>query len=418
MINNPWRGLASYKDPEFTDSKYLFCGRDKATNELSNLIGNNLCVTLYGQTGIGKTSLLKAGIFPRLRENDYIPFITRLSSCKECDTFAYYITNKLEQYILSINGGRIEKCLETENSYDQSDYLWEYFATRKFYSCDKEIFPVIVIDQFEENFYLQPEKTECLLQQVHSLIDDNKVYPKEYHDDTNFRFVLSIREDNLYLLEDCLDRYRLSELKSNRYRLNYLSTDEATQIIAIPGDKILPDNEVERERIISKILDLVRNNNHGKINTLILSLVCSQLYTLMVENKKNTIDLYDIPQDANNLLTNFYLSATSKTYQHKIEELLIDEEGRRKQISVERISKEIPIWENLMQGSYRILQQSNGMVEIVHDMLAHTIWMFKRNRNGRYNIILNSICLILIWVMLVLCMLVAYLSGENARLLS
>ena len=34
MIQNPWKGLAPYREPKDTDeSSYLFCGRDKAARE-------------------------------------------------------------------------------------------------------------------------------------------------------------------------------------------------------------------------------------------------------------------------------------------------------------------------------------------------------------------------------------------------
>ena len=54
---NPWRGLAAYTEPKSTDKySYKFCGRERETKELSYLVSNNLCVTMYGATGIGKTS--------------------------------------------------------------------------------------------------------------------------------------------------------------------------------------------------------------------------------------------------------------------------------------------------------------------------------------------------------------------------
>lgn len=51
---NPWRGLQSYTDPEKTVDTYSFCGRESAVNSIFALIDNNLVVTMYGKTGIGK----------------------------------------------------------------------------------------------------------------------------------------------------------------------------------------------------------------------------------------------------------------------------------------------------------------------------------------------------------------------------
>ena len=55
---NPWAGLASYEDPKTARQKLKFCGRDDDSYDLARLIMGNVFVTLYGKSGIGKTSLL------------------------------------------------------------------------------------------------------------------------------------------------------------------------------------------------------------------------------------------------------------------------------------------------------------------------------------------------------------------------
>ncbi len=52
--------LAAYEEQD----KDIFYGREKEQDEFTALVKNNLYVTLYGRTGIGKTSFLKAGVFP------------------------------------------------------------------------------------------------------------------------------------------------------------------------------------------------------------------------------------------------------------------------------------------------------------------------------------------------------------------
>ena len=69
---NPWPGLASY------NSSYQFCGRNGSSADLLNMIENYEFVTLYGKTGVGKTSLLKAGVFPILENSGYVPVYIRL----------------------------------------------------------------------------------------------------------------------------------------------------------------------------------------------------------------------------------------------------------------------------------------------------------------------------------------------------
>ena len=61
--DNPWPGLESYDEA----SAEYFRGRTAETEELLSLIRRAPLAVLYGQSGLGKTSLLQAGVFPALR---------------------------------------------------------------------------------------------------------------------------------------------------------------------------------------------------------------------------------------------------------------------------------------------------------------------------------------------------------------
>ena len=69
---NPWLGLKSY-----SEGKRLY-GRDSDIDDLSQKIIYNTQTVIYGKSGIGKSSLLKAGIFPILRRNGFFPVYVRL----------------------------------------------------------------------------------------------------------------------------------------------------------------------------------------------------------------------------------------------------------------------------------------------------------------------------------------------------
>lgn len=66
---NPWLGLKSY-----SEGKRLY-GRDSDIDDLSQKIIYNTQTVIYGKSGIGKSSLLKAGIFPILRRNGFSPYM-------------------------------------------------------------------------------------------------------------------------------------------------------------------------------------------------------------------------------------------------------------------------------------------------------------------------------------------------------
>ena len=71
---NPWLGLFSYSEATLA----YFHGRDEETAELARRVQRKLLTVLFGQSGLGKTSLLRAGIVPRLRAAGYCPIYVRI----------------------------------------------------------------------------------------------------------------------------------------------------------------------------------------------------------------------------------------------------------------------------------------------------------------------------------------------------
>ena len=424
MIQNPWRGLASYREPMPDDIyRYKFCGRSAATRDLTRLIDNKLFVTLYGRTGVGKTSLLEAGIFPELRTRGYLPFSVRLGLCDmmEVSCFAEYIVKLLEREIPDIRTTTDAEIVPFSDGRLNADYLWEYFATRRFYVEDREVYPVIVLDQFEENLINRRKEARVLLQQLYSLIDDNKLFPEGYHSDTIFRVVVSIREDDLYRLEDCIDDLHLTDFKFNRYRLVQLSESEAHEVVAVPGAGLLPEDEEVKEKVISGIIKLVKEGNDGNINTLSLSLVCSVLFEKMIRSGRSVIGLEDIYELGPNPLTDFYLSVSDRLPGDAVEFIenrLVDSEGRRNAVTEKEIGDHFREWKEFLNGPGRILQRANGKVEVVHDMLAKAIYEVKLGREKKKKSRTLQVSVVIGTVLMLVCAAfstVYDISGEDDR---
>lgn len=81
--NNPWMGLASY---DVKDS-HLFFGRERELEMIFKLLNKSLSTVIYGESGVGKTSFIRAGLFPRLSENSYLPVWIRLEHHRDVDYF-------------------------------------------------------------------------------------------------------------------------------------------------------------------------------------------------------------------------------------------------------------------------------------------------------------------------------------------
>ncbi|WP_326583172.1 hypothetical protein OG889_31900 [Streptomyces sp. NBC_00481] len=62
----PYRGLARFE----TDDSGLFFGRDRLTADLVDLVRRRRFAAVFGPSGIGKSSLLRAGLIPVLRESE------------------------------------------------------------------------------------------------------------------------------------------------------------------------------------------------------------------------------------------------------------------------------------------------------------------------------------------------------------
>lgn len=396
---SPWRGLASYEDPNIAKHDYKFCGRDTESLEVAKLVDNNLFVTVYGRTGVGKTSLLNAGVFPILRNIDYYPIYVRLSYGAENGDYAKTIIKAIEKSGLFIES--LFKYNDKTNDNKESKQitiLWQYFCTHKFKineTTTEYVFPVIVLDQFEEIFFQKREQAKILLQQIYYLLSDNLIVPEGWSTETNYRFVASIREDNLYLLEDVIDELALPVFKENRYRLRAMSSENAKEAILTPGVSCLKKGE---ETEIAKKIIQNATEKDGSISSLILSLLCNLIWKRAEQkNKENpVITKEDVPDDkesTDTILTEFYLSHTTKKQRSIIEQHYLTEDGHRKSSSVE-----IPNVNKLTASDSRIIREVGAerekSFELTHDRIAKVAYRQKRKKEDNKARILTSVILI------------------------
>ena len=71
---HPWLGLASFTE----EARGYFYGREDEVAELARRVQRKLLTVLFGMSGLGKTSILRAGLVPRLREQGYCPIYVRV----------------------------------------------------------------------------------------------------------------------------------------------------------------------------------------------------------------------------------------------------------------------------------------------------------------------------------------------------
>ena len=415
---NPWRGLASYEEPKNDGNDYDFCGRDEETLDVVRLIESNLFVTLYGSSGIGKTSLLRAGVIPILRRKDYFPLYVRLSQEPQEISYAEAIVRKLQGSGLTEEKGTVTKHPDGNDRL----YLWNYFATTRFLNNKCEVYPVIILDQFEEVFREGDKaKAELLLKQIYLLLNDELEMPDEEgcSSDTNYRFVASIREDFLFVLEDSIDKYSLDLYKNNRYRLRPMKLEQARKEVVLGLGKDCIE-ESNKNDIAKEITGLADPNKKGVIDTLLLSLVCARTYDKKVGEKITMDDLFRIWKDKEgewieNVMEVYYQDAIKGLTDNKIRyihEYFIYGDGTRKPVSSEEVKRVFgDDYLRLIEGEKQLLHDAGqGQLELLHDQLGVAVYedkkVFeekeKRKRLWHSIVIFSSIAVVLILIFTIL----------------
>ena len=88
-------GLQSYTEAQSD----IFYGRDEEIDRLTNLVKANTLTIVFGKSGTGKTSLLNAGVFPRVRKDYCLPFRIRLEFNEDSPDLVTQIKNILKSEI-------------------------------------------------------------------------------------------------------------------------------------------------------------------------------------------------------------------------------------------------------------------------------------------------------------------------------
>src|SRR5262245_29800704 len=76
-LHTRYPGAQPFSDDEI--SRKTFFGREKESVDLANNILANRLVVVYAKSGLGKTSLLNAGVAPLLKKEHCLPLIVRVN---------------------------------------------------------------------------------------------------------------------------------------------------------------------------------------------------------------------------------------------------------------------------------------------------------------------------------------------------
>ena len=400
--DNPWPGLASFTE----DARGFFFGREKETDELSRLVRRQTLTVLFGQSGLGKSSLLQAGVFPLLREADFLPLYLRLDHDPASPPLAEQVKAAL------VEAFKIAGADAPAPRADES--LWEYFHRKDidiWSAKNRLLTPVLAFDQFEEVFTLgrasesARERSRVFLAELACLVENRApvaVQEKLDHgelDPGRFNFtkpscqvILSLREDFLPDLEGL--KHEMPALVHNRLRLKKLSGTQALEIVTKPAPHLLAEGVAER------IVEFVAGARGGSAERLaeldveppLLSVICRELNERRraLGQDKITADL--VSGNRREILHDFYERSVRdlpEAMREFIEDHLLTKSGFRDNLALETALEHPGVTRPLLDAlvSRRLVRLEDRLgiqrVELTHDVLADVIRAARDTRQQR-----------------------------------
>ncbi|MFO0908574.1 MAG: DUF2610 domain-containing protein [Isosphaeraceae bacterium] len=399
---NPWPGLVAFSE----DLQAYFHGRDDEAEELLRRVDRWPLTVLFGQSGLGKSSLLQAGLFPRLRAAGYLPVTIRLDH----DADAPSLT---EQVIATVSRALVDAGGTCEASTEPGESLWEFFHRRTLQlrmPSGEPARPVLVFDQFEELFSIGQVNDAARERAAHFVdeladfvenrapeslerrLDDQPELARAFlFGDRGDRVLISLREDYLPALESL--RSSMPSIAENRMRLTRMNGERALDAVTRPGGSLIPA-EVARE-VVRFVAGGRRDGPELarlEVEPSLLSLVCREL-----NNRRLALGLPQITADLlegsrERILQDFYdrcLADQPPALRVFVEDELVTDSGLRENLALERVIKRLVLdgvnptaIDELVQRRLIHIEDRLDIqrVELTHDILTSVV---KKSRDER-----------------------------------
>ncbi|MDB6084911.1 MAG: hypothetical protein JWN43_2792 [Gammaproteobacteria bacterium] len=345
---NPWLGLASFTE----ETREYFYGRDEEVAELARRVQRKLLTVLFGQSGLGKTSILSAGLVPRLRSQGYCPVYVRVDYAKETLEPA----DQIKQAIARA-ARRSGEWTQAGVAVD-GESLWEFLHHRDDVLRDESgatLIPLIIFDQFEEIFTLAQTddfgraRAARFIADLADLVENRP--PKELEakleaDESaaerfdfargDYRVLIALREDYLAPLEGL--KGAMPSITQNRLRLAPMTGKQALVAVTRPGKRLVS------EEVAAAIVRFVAGGaelTNAEVEPSLLSLICRELNDTRIAQQRSEISLDLLAGSHESILGNFYersLADQPPAVRRIIEDELLTTSGFRENVAEERLA--------------------------------------------------------------------------------
>jgi hypothetical protein len=420
----------------------IFFGRDKETKELFYKICLEKMVVLFGKSGLGKSSLLNAGVSPLLEQNGYLPIRIRFSSGTLASSEPGSENLLIRDFILAFDGFRFKRKI----LYNKEDpKLWEFIKATQFTELIKEdvnpdlyanfrnkineaeasrkynqnitVTPVFIFDQFEEFFNHPVRHQQEFLSQLSEALHEETPHrilewitrkePEErtskeveWHQQPAVKVVFALRSDKLALMQSVVSY--IATVLGNRYELKALIPAQAEQAITGPaakadlGPEYVPPFSFDKNTLDEIVHELSGETN--EIESSQLQIICNHIeQRVRNEGGGNQVivnkSIINPKEDFPKILDNFYETQLNKIEDPKNREIarkLIEDDlvidGQRDSISKRKLNNTFNISDELIEELLftRLIREestSRGTIyELSHDTLIAPVEKSKNKR--------------------------------------
>jgi len=400
-ISAAFPGLRPFSEQDALD----FRGREAEVNELLRAVQRQPVTVLCAASGLGKTSLLRAGLVPALRASGYTPIFVRLDYGSQAPPIDDQVMHAMRD---ATGVGEVYA-----SGAVAAASLWTVFhdaPPRNAAGMPHTGRFVLLVDQLEEMFVpgggseRRAQLQRDAWRELADLVEDRP--PSAWLDaldsdpaasvsrdvaDVSPAVVLSIREDFLARLEE---RSRdMPSLTGAVVRLGPLSGRGAMQVITGGGS---PFTEAAAERLVRELGGAADPQRDRPLETLaiepaLLSLICAELDRRRVARGLRCVDeslLQELP--ASEFIKGFYRSAmrdVPEAARRWIEDHLVTSSGVRTSMPLEQAVEQLGSTAALDELARRRLlhmfsERGVGYVELVHDLLIMAVMESRQSRSA------------------------------------
>jgi hypothetical protein len=399
---HPWLGLASFTE----ETRGFFYGREEEVAELARRVQRKLLTVLFGQSGLGKTSMLRAGLVPRLRPEGYCPVYVRIDYGRDTPPPSEQIKQAIYRETLA-SGSWTQSGVAVEG-----ESLWEFLHHRDDVlrdSAGRTLTPLLIFDQFEEIFTLAQtddfgrQRAAQFIADLADLVENRppKALEARLDEDdaaverfdfarSDYRILIALREDYLAHAEGL--KGAMPSITQNRMRVARMTGAQALDAVLKPGGSLVSRDVAEAiVRFVAGGSELA----NAEVEPSLLSLICRELNNARIAQGRSEISVDLLAGSHAGILAEFYeraLADQPAAVRLFIEEELLTESGFRENIAEERVRKafaEAGAAPNALATlvDRRLLRIEERLdvrrVELTHDVLCNVVRASRELRHAR-----------------------------------